>query len=435
MESLLKHLVTLPFVLSSMGVYAQLGTWSGQVDVQGLKLPLVFHFDNGSCAMDSPSQGVKGIKAEKESVEGRVKVLMPQIGAKFEGTLVGDSIKGTFMQSGMSLPLTLVKGIYKVPRPQTPTSPFPYSTEDVTFSNDGFTFNGTLTIPAACTSQTPVVLMITGSGQQNRDEEIFEHKPFAVIADFLARRGVASLRYDDRGYGDSSVVFDSFTADDFKRDAVAALALLRNRFGNVGILGHSEGGTIALMLAAEGKTDFIVSMAGMAVSGEETIIDQNRRALSLIGFVPDMVDSYCNAVKIALGQIAAGKPVAEIGSEGVPASLLPLWKKALGQAASPYMRYFITLDPRPLLASIQCPVLALNGKKDTQVDCTANLGALEKGLTACPATIKSFDGLNHLFQTCATGSAVEYSQIAETVSPDVLAVISEWIVSVNSNTF
>ena len=427
MEKIKNFVLASFFVLSSMGVNAQVGTWSGNLKVQGITLPLVFHFDNDACTVDSPSQGVKGLKAEKETSDGKVRIGVPQIGAMFEGSLVGDSIKGTFTQSGMSLPLTLVKGEQKANRPQTPQPPFPYSTEEVTFSNDGFTFNGTLTLPSNCTSQTPVVLLVTGSGQQNRDEEIFEHKPFAVIADFLARRGIASLRYDDRGYGDKTVRFDSFTTNDFKSDATAALALLRNRFGKVGIIGHSEGGTIAMMLAAEGKADFIVSMAGMAVSGAETLIAQNRSALSSMGLPTETVDSYCNALKKALPQIAEGKKVNEIGTVGVPTALQPLWSKALGQSASPYMRCFITLDPRPLLASVHCPVLALNGTKDTQVDCEINLGALEKGLTASKKTIRAFEGLNHLFQTCTTGNVTEYAQITETVSPSVLEVISTWI--------
>lgn len=431
MGSLAKCLIASVFMLSSTVVCAQVGTWSGQLDVQGMKLPLVFHFDKDACVMDSPSQGAKGIKAEKECADGKVKVVVPQIGAKFEGTLAGDSINGIFMQSGMSFPLTLVRGGYEVDRPQTPTPPFPYSVENVTFSNDGFSFNGTLVLPPGCTSQTPVVLMITGSGQQNRDEEMFEHKPFAVIADDLARHGIASLRYDDRGYGDTSVAFYRFTTDDFRRDALAALALLRKRFDKVGVLGHSEGGTIALMLAAEGKADFIVSLAGMAVSGEETLVDQNQRMLLSMGLLPEMADSYCKALKSAFGQIAAGKSVSEITPDGVPTSLQPLWNKALAQVDSPYLRYFITIDTRPLLVSVRCPVLALNGTKDTQVDCDANLGALENGLTSCKKTIKAIDGLNHLFQKCVTGSVAEYSQITETISPDVLALISEWILSQN----
>ncbi|MDY2806519.1 MAG: alpha/beta hydrolase, partial [Prevotella sp.] len=336
-------------------------------------------------------------------------------------------IKGTFMQNGFALPLTLKPGTIVVKRPQTPIPPFPYKEESVSFTNAGFTFNGTLTLPENCSKNTPVVLMVTGSGQQNRDEELFHHKPFAVIADALARQGIASLRYDDRGWGDKSVNFNNFTTDDFHKDAAAALPLLRKRFNKVGVLGHSEGGTIAMMLAAEGKADFIVSLAGMAISGKETLMMQNHQAMSAIGLPKETVDSYCNTIRKILDEIADGKKANEISTDETDTALKPIIAKALQQADNTYIRHFITINVGKQLSKIKCPVLALNGTKDTQVDCTANTTELEKGLINCKHSIQKIEGVNHLFQHCTTGSVVEYQQIEETIAPKVLQMITKWI--------
>ena len=407
---------------------AQEGAWNGELDVMGFKLPLVFNFSPNGCTMDSPSQNAKGIPAEKTVTDdGTIKVTVGMIGATFEGKMADGEIKGTFTQNGYPLPLTLKAGKLAVKRPQTPVPPFPYKEESVSFTNAGYTFNGTLTLPENYTKDTPVVLMVTGSGQQNRDEELFEHKPFAVIADALARQGIASLRYDDRGWGDASVKFMNFTTDDFRQDAAAALPLLRKRFNKVGILGHSEGGTIAMMLAAEGKTDFIVSLAGMAISGKETLVMQNRQAMSAIGLPKETVDTYCNSISKALDEIASGKKASEINIDGMPEALKPITIKSLQQADTPYIRHFLNIDVSELLSKIKCPVLALNGTKDTQVDCTANTIQLEKRLTNCKHTIKKVDGVNHLFQHCTTGNVVEYQQIEETIAPEVLQTITGWI--------
>ena len=378
--------------------------------------------------MDSPSQGAKGIPAEKTiKDDGTIKITVAIIGATFEGKMDNNEIKGTFIQNGFPIPLTLKPGKPVVKRPQTPVAPFPYKEESISFTNAGYTFNGTLTLPQNCSKTTPVVLMVTGSGQQNRDEELFDHKPFAVIADALARQGIASLRYDDRGWGDKSLDFNQFTTADFLQDAASALPLLRKRFNKVGVLGHSEGGTIAMMLASEGKADFIVSLAGMAISGKETLVMQNRQAMPALGLPKDVVDSYCTTISNILDEIAKGKKTSEISIDGVPDNLKPILKRELEQTSSPYIRHFITLDAGKQLSNIKCPVLALNGTKDTQVDCTANTTQLEKCLTNCKHTIKKIDGANHLFQHCTTGSIVEYQQIEETIAPDVLETITKWI--------
>lgn len=424
----LRTLTSVVFAMMAFAANAQEGTWNGELNVMGNKVPLVFNFSTNGCTIDSPSQGVNGIQAEKTvKDDGTIKVKVGMIGATFEGKMTDGEIKGTYVQNGFPLPLTLKPGKQVVKRPQTPVPPFPYKEEAVSFTNAQYTFNGTLTLPENYSKNTPVVLMVTGSGQQNRDEELFSHKPFAVIADALARQGIASLRYDDRGWGDKSVNFADFTTDDFRQDAAAAIPLLRKRFNKVGILGHSEGGTIAMMLAAEGKADFIVSLAGMAISGKETLIMQNRQAMSAIGLPKETVDSYCNSISKALDEIASGKKASEININDVPVALKPITTKALQQADTPYIRHFLTIDVGKQLPKIKCPVLALNGTKDTQVDCDANTTRIEKGLANCKHSIKKIDGVNHLFQHCNTGIVTEYQQIEETIAPEVLQEVAKWI--------
>ena len=416
------------FAGMSLVVSAQEGAWNGEIEVQGMKLPLVFNFSSDGCTLDSPSQGAKGIKAEKETLEGgKIRVKIPMARAVFEGTMEGEGIKGTFTQNGMSFPMTLLPGTPRVNRPQTPVAPFPYTTEEVSFCNGDYIFNGTLTMPKNSDKNTKVVFMVTGSGQQNRDEEVFGHKPFAVIADALAREGIASLRYDDRGYGDSTVVFSNFTTDDFKQDAEAGLCFLRKRFKRVGVLGHSEGGTIAFMLAIEGKADFVVSMAGMAVSGKETLLMQNRIGLAPLGLPEETVDAYCKSLSDAFDTLAGGKSVQDVDRKNVPLLLRQMFEMAMKQADTPFMRHIFSLDIRQELPKITCPVLAMNGKKDMQVDCEKNISALQDGLLNCKPTIVPFDGLNHLFQHCTTGNVIEYQQIEETISVDALKTILDYI--------
>ena len=408
---------------------AQKGSWSGELNIQGIKLPLVFNFTDDGCTIDSPSQGAKGIKAEKSiTPEGKLKVTAGMIGASFEGTMEEQTITGTFTQNGMSLPLTLKPGEQKNNRPQTPVPPFPYITEEVTFSNGDITLNGTLTLPEGWDKNTKAVVMVTGSGQQNRDEEIFDHKPFAVIADALARKGIASLRYDDRGWGNKAIRFTDFTTDDFKQDAAAGIDLLRRKFKTVGVIGHSEGGTIALMLASEGKTDFVVSLAGMTISGKQTLLNQNIDALRSIGLQEETVKKFSEVISDIFDKVAAGQDIDEYlkGAKNMD-NFKPIIDQAKKLLTSPYMRHFITIDIHNSLPNIKCPVLALNGKKDTQVAYKQNLEVLENGLSNCSHETIAYDNLNHLFQHCTNGSIVEYHQIEETISQEVLDKIISWI--------
>jgi pimeloyl-ACP methyl ester carboxylesterase len=283
-------------------------------------------------------------------------------------------------------------------------------------------------LPEGYSRKTPVLIFVTGSGQEDRDETIFEHKPFAVIADALGRAGIATLRFDDRGVGGSTGDLLEATTEDFRDDALAGIKLLRERFDKVGVIGHSEGGTIALMLAADGQADFIVSLAGMAVSGLETIVAQSRVSIEAAGYTGDTVDKYCDAVgKAAYVRVHGGRmPFPD--ELDLPDELKANYQAVLVQIQSPWMIKFLSLDMQPLLGSITCPVLAINGTKDIQVEPESNLGALRKGLPANPRNkVAAIEGANHLFQHCTTGAISEYRQIEETFAPEALEMIVQWV--------
>ena len=408
--------------------HAQTGTWSGKLDVQGTKISLVFHLDEENPTMDSPDQGAKGIPIEvTRTATGSITIKVPSIGATYEGLWLIKQIAGTFKQMGASLPLTLTPGEEKLNRPQTPQGPFPYAQEEVSFANGNAVLKGTLVLPEGCSRKTPVLVMVTGSGLQNRDEEIYEHKPFAVIADALARAGIATLRYDDRGFGESTGDLVNCTTEDMKNDAIAGIGLLRERFDRVGIIGHSEGGTIALMLAAEKKADFIVSLAGMVVSGKETLLWQNRVSLAAAGIPAETIDSYCKALETVFDASTAGMPLPSTSQLNLPAALSQNLSAVMRQLSMPYLKHFVTLDVRPLLGGISCPVLALNGTKDMQVEAESNLGALRSGLPDNPCNkFETVEGVNHMFQHCQTGMTTEYRDIEETFAPEVLETLVEW---------
>ena len=408
---------------------AQTGTWSGNLDIQGNKLTLVFHLDGDNPTMDSPDQGAKGIPVEVErGPAGRIGIRIPSLGASYEGQWLIRQIAGTFRQMNAELPLTLTPGEKRPNRPQTPHGPFPYETEEVTFRNGSVTLNGTLTLPKDHSRKTIALVMVTGSGQQNRDEEIFGHKPFAVIADALARAGIATLRYDDRGFKGYTGDIAECTVDDFAADALAGVRLLRERFDKAGVIGHSEGGTIALMLAAGNNVDFAVSLAGMAVSGAETLIGQNRTALAAAGLDKETADTYCRLLAEAFNASEKGLSMPEADKYDLPDALKQNYMSVKMQIQLPYMRHFISLDMRPMLGQIACPVMALNGTKDSQVDHQSNLKALSNGLGYNPMNkIEAIDGVNHLFQHCTTGSVAEYREIEETLAPEVLKKIVGWL--------
>lgn len=387
------------------------GSWSGKLKVGAMSLTLVLHLEQADgyvkASLDSPDQGAKGISAYKEYLsDDSVAVKVESIGATYRAKLKDGKLDGTFSQMGMKIPLVLTKGVPEVKRPQEPKQPYPYDTEEVTFKNeaDGATLSGTLTWPVGydknLKKKKPVVLLfVSGSGQQNRDEELMNHKPFLVIADYLARNGIATLRYDDRATG-KSVGGDvkNATSEDFARDAAAGIEFLRSKktFSKVGILGHSEGGTIAFMLGGQQKVDFIVSLAGPTVKGDTLLAAQSNRILSLSGMPANMtVEKYrqtATSVKI------------------------------------PWLDWFNDYDPSDNIRKTRCPVFALNGDRDCQVISSLCLPALKVLLPSSKKhLIKEYPELNHLFQHCTTGLPDEYGQIEETISPEVLSDIAGWI--------
>ena len=372
-------------------------SWSGNLEAMGQKLPIVLNLVDGKCTLDSPAQGATGIPATVDLLtKDSIKISVKSLGATYVACFVDGQLQGTFAQAGMKLPLNMKEISPDGPnRPQTPKGPFPYTTEEVTFTNTkaGATLAGTLTVPkggAKC-----VMIMVTGSGPENRDEEIYAHKPFAVIADRLARAGIATLRYDDRATG-LSVGGDmkNATSIDLAEDAAAGIEWLRaqKRFKKVGLLGHSEGGLIAFMLGAQKKVDFIVSLAGPAVKGDSILLYQSRNS---------------------------GSPLAK----GITMEYLRNMMKG-----NKWVEWFMDYDPTENIAKTKCPVLALNGTKDCQVPAAQNIPVLRRLLAKNKKTIiKECEGLNHLFQHCDTGRPDEYYNIEETIAEEVLADIVGWV--------
>lgn len=457
----MKQVITLfSALVFSLAVTAQAieGSWTGKLNVMGNQLNIVFNIAKGdggdlTCTLDSPDQGAEGIPAEISVTGGtKVKITVAALMAAYEGELADGTIKGNFSQGGMSIPLDLKPGKVERRRPQTPKTPYPYATEEVTFTNeaDNATLCGTLTYPEdfgkAAKGSVPIVVMVTGSGAQNRDEEVFGHKPFLILADFLARNGIASLRYDDRGVGCSTGNTADATTDNYMKDAMAAVNFARStgKFGPVGVLGHSEGGAVAFMLGARGKADFIVSMAGPGVKGDSILISQNRLALAGAGLPQGLADAYCAALACVLRGIEDGsarlrpdstvQAAVKAAGTQLPAGLVNNLHSVISQS-SPWFKHFISYDPSADIRGVKCPVMAVNGSKDTQVTATDNLAAIRSLLPAnSQNAVKEYAGLNHLFQHCATGQVTEYAQIEETLSPEVMQDIAEWIKDVTVNT-
>lgn len=415
--------------VAAVTLKAQTGAWTGKLKVSGVELALIFNIGEESATLDVPDQGATEIPVEvSRDAVGGITLNVPAINASFKGLWAGKVIAGTFTQHGMSFPMTLTPGAPVIRRPQTPVGPFPYATEEVTFTNGDAVLKGTLTLPENCDRKTPVLIMVTGSGLQNRDEELFGHKPFAVIADAFARAGIATLRYDDRGFGESTGDVVLCTTEDLKNDALAGVKLLRDRFERVGVIGHSEGGTIALMLAGERQVDFAVSLAGMIVSGAETLLAQNRRAFESAGLPESEVEAFARLLSDTFTAIKTRAPLPSADNYDITDALRKNYAAALPSLRTPYMEFFLGLDLSASLSGITCPVMALNGTKDTQVQCDRNIAALEAGLPSnSRSVIRAEDGLNHLFQHCVTGEVSEYKNIEETFSPEVLSEMIAWI--------
>ena len=427
------------------------GAWMGTLDTGGAKLRVVFHIvnteDGLTATLDSPDQGAKGIPTTSVTRDGgSLKIEVKSIGGAFEGKIAADlsTIDGTFTQLGSAHPLVLKRvkdqAELELKRPQNPVKPYPYRDEDVSYDNkvQNVTLAATLTIPHG-KSPFPAVVLITGSGPQDRDESLMGHKPFLVLSDYLTRHGIAVLRADDRGTAKSTGTFAGSTTADFATDTEAGIAYLKTRPEvdphKIGLVGHSEGGDIAPMIAARNKdVAFIVMMAGTGVPGDQILVAQGESIEVASGKDPQVAAK--NAVKerelltlveTEKDDAALGKKLREKLAGEVPEAQIGAQIK---QITSPWFRYFLTYDPAIALRRVTCPVLVLNGEKDKQVLPSQNLPPIRKALEEAGnkhVEIDELPGLNHLFQTAKTGAISEYSEIEETISPLVLEKLSTWI--------
>lgn len=445
---------------------AVLGIWEGPLEVgPDMALTIVFHVEPGeeyglSASMDSPDQGAEGIPvAEAAFHEGVLTLEVPSIQGRFEGEAHGDRLDGVWSQAGtdFSLELWRVEEVTAPPRPQEPEPPLPYGDEDVRYRNDeaGIELAGTLTIPEG-EGPFPAVALISGSGPQDRDSQVFGHRIFLVLADYLTRRGIAVLRSDDRGVGESEGSFSEATTWDFAGDSRAAAAYLRARPevdpDAVGLVGLSEGGLVAPMVAAEWEEPaFLVLLAAPGLPGDQILFRQGALIMEAMGVAEEVIE-WNRGLQERLFRIVAEEEdpearrarleeelresVAALDEEerraaGVPPDGEEQWTEGqAAQMATPWFRFFLTHDPRPVLREVRVPVLALGGELDLQVPPDENLPALEEALREGgnpDHTVEELAGLNHLFQTATTGAPTEYAGIEETMSPEAMDLVARWI--------
>ena len=438
------------------------GSWSGKLREAGMDLRMVFNFamteaDTIKATLDSPDQNATGIPMGRVTLaDDSLFVEAPMIRGRYAGKVSGDSlITGTWTQLGKNYTIDLRRGTIAPAtynRPQEPRPPYPYREEEVTFRNEaeGFELAGTLTLPDG-PGPFPAVVLITGSGQQDRDETIFHHKPFKVIADHLTRNGIAVLRYDDRAVGGSKGSLTAATSLSFAGDAEAAVMFLAGRPdidpGKIGLAGHSEGGLIAPIVASRNSSiAFVISLAGPGVTGYDAIIQQNIDFFRVSGMSEKALEDQLHMLRNIFGFVmaeedqrtAAKKAMEwfnkELDARGVTAEerreQMGTFVQALVQTNNPWWKYFLSTDPAQFWSSVKSPVLALNGEKDIQVNHEQNLpaikNAVKKGGNRKVKTV-AMPGLNHLFQHAETGAITEYQTIEETFSPEVLGMMSSWI--------
>lgn len=452
--------------LFSAGVSAQSGSaagvWSGAIEVPASPLAIVVRLeasgDGWRGTIDIPAQRAKSVALAD------VAVSLPAVSFRIPNapgdptirlTLAedGSRLTGTLTQGGATIPVTLTRGEPAAPkRPQTPARPFPYDEEEVTVRNEavGVKLAGTFTRPRGG-GRYPAVLLLTGSGQQDRDETLFAHKPFLVLSDYLTRRGIAVLRLDDRGVGGSERGPLGITLKDLAGDARAGVAFLRGRTdvdpARVGLVGHSEGAMLAAMAAAETPdVAFIVMVAGTGVPGDRILLAQAASVAKISG-ASDAVIAWDRSVRERVYKVLAaetdGKPdaaarqrlldaVATLTVPGLPENASRDLASTLLKAGSqPWLRYFLVYDPRQALARVKVPVLAIGGERDLQVPAAENLQEIERAVKAngnTDVTTVLIPTLNHLMQTSVTGSVAEYGTIEETFAPAALELIGDWIV-------
>lgn len=417
------------------------GSWNGKLGPIRLVLNIQQSDTGYFVTLDSPDQGVIGIHVNEFTFNNPDLDLKIDAGhITYSGKYNTDSVTGTFTQGGRPHPLTFVRGGVAITKhPQEPTLPLPYYSEEITFENKAahVTLAGTLTLPKK-TGSYPAVILITGSGQQNRNEELLGHKPFLVISDYLTRQGIAVLRYDDRGVASSTGDFKTATSLDFANDVESAVAYLKTRkeIKQIGLMGHSEGGLIAPIVAARNKNvAFIVMLAGTGIRGDELLIKQTDLILHAQGAADSVITKMLNTNKGAFDIIVNNENDSTIKRD------LTTYFTQLGdphpdeQAKEmmtpwPWLKFLMKYDPATSLRKVHCPVLAVNGAKDLQVPPKDNLPKIEAALKEAgnkDVTIKEYEGLNHLFQECKTGAPSEYARIEQTFSPVVLEDITQWI--------
>lgn len=448
----------LPFLIQAQDITGQ---WNGILKVQGMQLRLVFHItktDAGySSTMDSPDQGAKDLKVTATSFENlTLKLEVKYAGIEYSGVMSNEQeILGTFKQAGKEFPLALTRAVPEktaVVRPQEPKAPFPYKSENVVFENSvaGNKLAGTLTIPEG-KSTFPAVILISGSGAQDRNEALFDHKPFLVIADYLTRNGIAVLRYDDRGTAESTGDFIKATSADLATDAEAAVTYLKGRkdlsINKIGLAGHSEGGLIAPMIASKpGIVDFIIMLAGPGMQGNELLLLQQKVIFKASGMDDDKImksqeetqkayDIIVNTpdfekLKIDLKAYLEAKVKAN--SAEIPSGMKAedVVNMQYNQMISPWIVFFLKYNPVPALEKVSCPVLAINGEKDLQVPPKENLSMIKQALEKAGNkhfVVKELPGMNHLFQECKTGLMNEYGTIEQTFSSVALKEMLDFI--------
>lgn len=436
------------------------GKWGGTLQMGKMRLPLAFSIERDSngtgliAYLDVPKQGLRHYRLETsfdaDSLLLRVKAR--SFGMEYSGHYDKDSIRGVFLQNGLNLPLTLGRtpdSVQAPKRPQTPRPPFPYHSEEVMFYNrkQGVSLSGTLTLPNAG-YKGAVAVLVSGSGQQDRDETLFGHKPFLVWADCLTRAGIGVLRYDDRGVGGSTGDVANATSYDFSLDAEAAVRYLRKRgFSTVGIMGHSEGGMIAPMVAArDPKLGFIVLLAAPGIPCDSLLLLQQRAIAQAEVYPENRVEALLQTNRELYALLYLDMP-----EKALKDSMLYLLRLSLGSdfpedefenpvqeesvrnqvnmLLTPWFRYFISYDPAPALRKVRCPVLAINGSKDVQVLAEPNMHGIRKALEIAgnrKFSLEILPGLNHLFQQCADCTLGEYAEIEETVNEEALKAVVSW---------
>lgn len=427
------------------------GSWSGVVNVGPQSLTIVFNIQQTSNGIDitwdSPDQGAFGLPASATISGNELNVDIPASRASYKGTLEGETLKGTFTQMGYGFTLNMTRtGEVQNTRPQEAAiegdTNKPYRNEDVTFTNDGIIFSGTLSLPSKG-SHFPAVVLVAGSGPLDRNEEVFGHKPFLLLADALSRNGFAVLRYDERGVGATIGGNPAAPSEPLATDAMAALRYLKTRpevdATQVGLVGHSEGGLIAVMNAAKHPDEvaYIVSLAGPGVPGKELGVAQTQLGFKAAGleFGEDLMklnEEFYTIISTEKDSVTMCNKLANYFHEQEANPALELYLKGVTPEqyiqlyALPMVRCVFQYDPAENLKRVKCPMLAINGTLDCQVACENNLDAIKRFVPH--ATVKAYEGLNHFFQTCTEwkGSA-NYGAIKETMSPEVLMDIVNWL--------